>query len=76
MGYWARRRAGQTHEEALNPSKKIRKSKNLISREDILEIRKLINEGILSLRAIGRKFKKDHSTISNIKYGKTYKHII
>lgn len=74
--YWSRRANGRSHEEALNPPKKKKGIKNLaiFSDEKATEIITRIFSGE-SLRAIGRSLNVNHSTISSIKLGSTYRHL-
>lgn len=72
--YWIRRKCGHSHELALNPLPK--RSKQILkrfNREQYQTIKALIQEGNLSLRAIGRQFGVDHKTIMGIRDNKTYK---
>jgi hypothetical protein len=55
---------------SLKISKKIiRKPINYVSQLEALKIKKLIDEGKFSLRKIGKLFRRNHSIISDIKYG-------
>lgn len=71
--YWRMRRAGLTHEDSLNYKKRVRKPMNLFTQEQILEIKKLLEDGELSLRQIGKIFGRKHQIIMDIRDGKTYK---
>lgn len=73
-GYWNKRMAGQSHEEAMAPSPPKQALKKFTDAQ-ILEILLLIQRGDLSLREIGRKYDVAHQVIANIRDGKTYKHI-
>ena len=68
--YWRLIRLGKSHEEALNYKKKIRKPLNLLKKEQILEIKKLINEDKMSLREIGKQFNRKHQIIMDIRDNK------
>jgi hypothetical protein len=72
MGYWMRRRSGYSHEESLVSQKRIQKPAKRFTEEQVLEIKRLLSIGELSLREIGKQFNAHHTTIRNIKYGKTY----
>ena len=73
-GYWTRRNAGQSHEQALNPIRKIRINKKSFTKEQVAEIKSLLLDDKISLRAIARKFNVDHKTIISLRDGKTYLH--
>lgn len=70
-GYWLRRYAGKTHEEALNPVRRIKIPKKLFSLEQVLEIRRLLAADEISLRAIARIYNVDHHVIMGIRDDKT-----
>ncbi len=73
QGYWVRRRSGYSHEESLKSQAKIQKPAKRFTREQVIEIKKLTDEGILSLREIGERYNACHQSISDIKYGISYK---
>lgn len=74
-GYWTRRNHGYSHEESLISQKKIKNPAKRFTKEQISEIRKLIQENNLSLREIGKLFNSCHQTICKIRDKKTYKDI-
>jgi len=49
--------------------------KSILTEKDVVEIRKLSNEGILTQKEIGEKFGVDNTTISRIKTGKRWSHV-
>lgn len=73
QGYWTRRSFGYSHEEALVSQKRIRKPMKIFTKDQIIEIRKLIKEDYLSLREIAKIYNVGHPTISDIKNEKSYK---
>jgi len=44
-----------------------------LKEQDVIEIRKLLDEGVLTQKEIGEKFRVDQTTISSIKTGKNWK---
>ena len=50
-------------------------SKVTLTDKKVIKIRKLSNEGILTQKDIAKMFGVDQTTISNIKRGKTWKHV-
>jgi len=48
---------------------------SILTEEKVIEIWKFINEGILTQKEIAKKFGVDQATISNIKTGRTWKHV-
>jgi DNA-directed RNA polymerase subunit N (RpoN/RPB10) len=68
--YWRLRRLGKSHDEALNYKKKTRKPLNLLKKEQVIQIKNLINEGRMSLREIGKQFNRKHQIIIDIRDNK------
>ena len=74
-GYWSRRQAGWSHEEAINPPKPTGvKTAAKFQDEEVIAIIQRIAAG-QSLRSIGRDIGVEHSVLSGIKLGHTYKHL-
>jgi len=48
---------------------------HILTEQDVIQIRKLYDEGILTQREIGKMFGVSNYTVSLIKLGKTWKHI-
>jgi 5-methylcytosine-specific restriction endonuclease McrA len=70
-GYWSKRKAGQTHEEALTPKPPKRVLKIMTPEQVELALQRL-GEG-RSCRKIGRELGFHHSTISALKRGEINK---
>ena len=76
--YWIRRKSGWTHEDALRGRPIKPKGQwvlPILNDDQVREVRRLIAEDALSLRAIGRRFNCSHYVLLNIRDGKTYKHV-
>jgi hypothetical protein len=71
QGYWQRRNAGHSHEKSLHSVQKIRKPMNLLSENQVKEIRLLSKNGI-GCREIGRTLNIHHTKVSSLLRGKTY----
>ncbi len=63
-GYWQRRNAGLSHEEAMTPIVVYRKPLKRFSEEDVLNAKQLLDEG-KSLREISEIIKFSHQVISH-----------
>jgi hypothetical protein len=72
-GYWNRRKAGLSHEEALVPIALQPKREPRFSPEELIEIKRLLVEDNLSLRAIADRFGACHQTIMRIRDGTTHR---
>lgn len=75
LRYWPRRRSGWTHEEALEPILPKQPVKRFTDQQ-VKEILLLLKEGVLSQREIAEKYNINRPTISRIKTGKAYAHIL
>lgn len=73
-GYWNKRTSGQSHEEALLPSKPKQIMKRLTNNQ-VEEILILLKDSKLTLKAIGKQFNVCHQSIVEIRDNKSYKHI-
>lgn len=73
-GYWNKRAAGQSHEQAIMPPKPKQIVKRLTD-EQVIQIGELLVEDKLSIRAIAKRFDTGHQTIMKIRDGVAYKHI-
>ncbi len=76
VGYWTRRTMGYSHEESMLSQAKETKPQKKFTKEQFLEIVKLIKKDEISLREIGRRYNVSHATISDIKHGYTYKNYL
>lgn len=73
--YWPRRRAGWSHEEAIEPIEPKQVQKRLTDQQ-VKDILILLKEGKLSQRKIGNMYGINHPSISRINAGLAYKHIL
>lgn len=71
IGYWTKRRAGRTHEEALLPPRP-RQALKIMNAEQINKATQRLAKGE-SCRKIGKNLGFHHSTISALKRGETHK---
>jgi hypothetical protein len=72
-----RQAKGDNHPARTNPKNLCRGEKHLwakLTEDDVREIKVLLGFGV-SLREIAKQFDVDYTNISNIKRGKTWKHI-
>ena len=72
--YWPRRKAGWTHEEALESIKPKQPLKRFTD-DQVIEILQLLNNGKTKLIHIAKRFDSHNSCIINIRENITYKHI-
>lgn len=73
--YWARRRAGWSHEEALEPVKPKQLQKRFTDQQ-VVEILEALEKPYWGLiRGLARKYGVHNHAILDIRDGKTYKHV-
>lgn len=72
--YWfGRHRSEKTKESIRKKNSGENGPKSILKEQDVIEIWKLLDEGILKQKEIGNLFGVDQTTISNVKTGKHWK---
>lgn len=75
-GYWSRRASGETHEQAIKPYvPPVKQVMKRLTDAQVIDILSLLNEGKMTLRAIGEKHNVRHQTVMEIRDGESYKHV-
>ncbi len=75
-GYWNRRKAGQTHEEALQPIPPKTQQRPTVTEDQVRAIRIALAEDKESYRRIGRRIGCHHTAVSAIHKGQRFAHVI